>query len=292
MAIGFSLVLVLAFGVYVLARSIAHPILAIQKAAQQVSSGSLDAEAPVLTRDEVGDLALSFNRMTVTVRGLYEEIRRKEEHFRTLIESSLDMVIVLNADGSISFSSPSVHRSLGYSPAELLAMPPFALIHPEDVARCRADMARIGEEAGSLLQGVSLRMVRRDGISRVLEASVRNLLSHPAVRGFVVNARDVTERRQLEEKLLQAQKMEAVGRPAVAWPMISTTCLPSFLDTPTRCSPLTGWRRRPSNTPRRSGRPPPARQSSPSSFLPTAESRSCSRAPSISTRCSVECMAC
>jgi PAS domain S-box-containing protein len=211
-AIGFSLVLVLAFGVYVLARSIAHPILAIQKAAQQVSSGSLDAEAPVLTRDEVGDLALSFNRMTVTVRGLYEEIRRKEEHFRTLIESSLDMVIVLNADGSISFSSPSVHRSLGYSPAELLAMPPFALIHPEDVARSREDMARIGEEAGSLLQGVSFRVVRRDGIPRVLEASVRNLLSHPAVRGFVVNARDVTERRQLEEKLLQAQKMEAVGR--------------------------------------------------------------------------------
>jgi PAS domain S-box-containing protein len=209
---GFGLVLALGFGVFVLSRRLALPILAIQKAAQQVSTGNLDAEAPVLTRDEVGDLAASFNRMTVTVKALYEEIRHKEEHFRTLIESSMDLVIVLNAEGAISFASPSVERSLGYGPSELPALPPFALIHPEDAARFKADLAGLGAEADAVLPDVSLRVVRRDGVPRILEASVRNLLGHPAVRGFVVNARDVTERRQLEEKLLQAQKMEAVGR--------------------------------------------------------------------------------
>jgi two-component system cell cycle sensor histidine kinase/response regulator CckA len=211
-ASGLALVLVLAFGVFILARRLAQPIIAIQRAAQQVSTGNLDAAAPVMTHDEVGDLAMSFNRMTVTVKGLYEELKRKEEHFRTLIESSMDLVIVLNADGSFSFGSPSVQNVLGYGHEELATMSFLGIVHPEDSARWQEELSRLGGEPDAMMLGIPLRIVRKEGMTRTLEVNVRNLLEHPAVRGFVVNARDVTERRQLEEKLLQAQKMEAVGR--------------------------------------------------------------------------------
>ena len=55
------------------------------------------------------------------------------------------------------------------------------------------------------------RIQKRGGGVRTLEVSVMNLLQNPAVSGIVLNARDVTERRVLEEQLMRAQKMEAIG---------------------------------------------------------------------------------
>jgi signal transduction histidine kinase len=55
------------------------------------------------------------------------------------------------------------------------------------------------------------RIRKRNGGVRILEVSATNLLRHPAVNGIVVNARDVTERRKLEEQLMQAQRIEAIG---------------------------------------------------------------------------------
>jgi signal transduction histidine kinase/CheY-like chemotaxis protein len=55
-------------------------------------------------------------------------------------------------------------------------------------------------------------MQHKNGGYRLLESIATNLLDDPAVRGLVINSRDITERRQLENELLQSQKMEAVGR--------------------------------------------------------------------------------
>jgi PAS domain S-box-containing protein len=211
-ALGLALVLVLASGVFFLARRLARPILAIQQAALRVTGGDLDATAPVLTGDEVGALARSFNRMTSTVKGLYEELRGKEKHFRSLIESSMDIVAIFDSDGLLSFVSPSAESITGYPREELHATNIATLVHPEDQPGFRAEIARLMREPDAAAIGVVARIVRKDGSVRSLEANMRNLLENAAIKGFVVNARDVTERRQLEDKLLQAQKMEAIGR--------------------------------------------------------------------------------
>ncbi|MHC4434677.1 MAG: GAF domain-containing protein, partial [Planctomycetota bacterium] len=64
-------------GVYLLARQIARPILAITDTATQVAAGDLTQTAPVLTEDEVGVLARAFNRMTAQLRFLYEGLENK-----------------------------------------------------------------------------------------------------------------------------------------------------------------------------------------------------------------------
>jgi len=81
--VGLTLAAVLAGGVYLLARQIARPILALTRAATQVASGDLSPTAPVLTQDEVGILARSFNQMTSQLR---ISRRNLEDYNRTLEE--------------------------------------------------------------------------------------------------------------------------------------------------------------------------------------------------------------
>jgi PAS domain S-box-containing protein len=138
-------------------------------------------------------------------------LEESERRFRALIENNADAIALLAADGTIVHGSPATQAILGYTPEEFAGLNAVSLVHPEDLARVRPQLA-----AG--LRGPSRRVVaearvrHKDGTWRLCEGTFANLLRDPAVRAIVANYRDVTERRQLEAQLRQAQKMEAVGR--------------------------------------------------------------------------------
>ncbi|UCF98132.1 MAG: PAS domain S-box protein [Spirochaetaceae bacterium] len=212
-ATGLGLILLLAAGVYLLSRRIVGPIIAVQDAAVQISAGNLNVHVPSSTQDEIGVLASSFNNMTGKLKQLYGELKQREEHFRSLIESSSDIIAVLDERGKLSFVSPSVERVMGYGVHDLTGADPFGLIHPEDRQRVFRDIFLEIKKGKQLArEHVTFRFRHMDKSWRVLEARGKNLLDHPAIAGIVINARDISERKELEEHLLQAQKMEAVGR--------------------------------------------------------------------------------
>src|SRR5688500_2891468 len=66
-----------------------------------------------------------------------EALRQSEEHFRALIENAADIITVLTRDGTRQYVSPSVERSIGYKPEELIGENPFEIVHPDDVADLR-----------------------------------------------------------------------------------------------------------------------------------------------------------
>jgi GAF domain-containing protein len=74
---GLIVALVLAFGTYFIARQIARPILAISNTASQVTAGNLELTAPVLTQDEIGILAITFNTMTKQLRQLVQGLEQR-----------------------------------------------------------------------------------------------------------------------------------------------------------------------------------------------------------------------
>ena len=77
---------------YLIARQIARPILGITKAAERVASGDFTQQAPVLTNDEVGQLAITFNTMTAQLRVLYEDLEKKvTERTQDLIQANLTL---------------------------------------------------------------------------------------------------------------------------------------------------------------------------------------------------------
>jgi len=129
-----------------------------------------------------------------------DESRRGAARFRALTEYASDVLTILASSGVIEYQSPAVKRLLGYEPAELVGRNAFDYMHPEDVQRVRevveqslADPHAIGR--------VTYRFRHKDGTWRYLDSVGRNLLSEAAVRGIVINSRDVTERVQMEQEL-------------------------------------------------------------------------------------------
>jgi len=183
-------------------------------------TGSLDEETAVeYMKAGAADYVLKgrLTRLGPAVRGALErermkrQLREREEYFKSLIEQAMDIIAVLDADGAVRYASPSVLPLLGYDAEELVGQHILDLVHPDDIGpalRVFAEGVATGQ--GRRLLGLQVR--HKDGTYRSLEAVGRYLLDDPVVRGVVINARDVTERRSLERQLLQAQKMEAVGR--------------------------------------------------------------------------------
>ncbi len=210
-SIGLFMFALLAIGVYLLARRIVKPISAVQQAAQRVSTGDLDIQVPVLTQDEIGNLAGSFNRMTIRLKLLYDEIRNREEHFRSLIEGSTDIVAILDREGVVTYISPSVEKILGYRPDELVGKIAFSFLHPEGLSTIKENFQEL-IDGRALIPNCIVEYLHKDGSWHSIEASGRNMLDNPSVHGIVINARDITEKKELEEQFFQAQKMEAVGK--------------------------------------------------------------------------------
>ncbi len=202
---------VLAIGVYWLARQIARPVMAIAETAILVAAGDLSRTAPVITGDEIGLLARTFNQMTAQIQALYQSLRQSEAYFRSLIENALDVITVLDSEARIRFTSPSVERVLGYKPEEVTGRSALDLVSPEDFSATFQAIQEILQHPEKTATAL-FRVRHQNGSWRYLEAIGRNLLDDPAVRGFVINSRDVTERMHLEDQLRQAHKMEAIGR--------------------------------------------------------------------------------
>jgi len=127
--------------------------------------------------------------------------RQNEVRFRSLVQHSSDVIIVIRPDGAIRFVSPSVSRVLGYEPDTLSERSLFELLHTDDRDRARSFCREAGQLAG-VTAPVEWRFRQPEGSVLHAEIIATNLLDEPAVRGIVLNTRDVSERKRLEQQLL------------------------------------------------------------------------------------------
>jgi len=152
--------------------------------------------------DESGNL-VGYRGMNRDVTDRVEAeraLQENEERFRALIENAPDIITVMNADGIITYVSPSIERVLGYDPEEPIGRSAFDRVHPDDVAKRAEDMSSLLRQEGVVLTA-EFRLRHRDGSWRTFEFVAQNLLGNPAIRGLVINQRDITERRHAEAEL-------------------------------------------------------------------------------------------
>jgi PAS domain S-box-containing protein len=129
-------------------------------------------------------------------------LQRSEEHFRSLIESSSDMIIIMNNEGTISYGSPSTERLLGYNPEneEWINKSIFDFVHSDDVSKAINAFTQ-GMQNPGIPQCVELRAKHKDGSWVNVEVVGKNLLENSSVQGVIANVRDVTERKKAEDQI-------------------------------------------------------------------------------------------
>ena len=140
----------------------------------------------------------------------YQEARRAEEVYRSLLNSSVDAIMVCDLEGRVRFLSPSFTRTFGFTEDDALDSPvPF--IPDEEKAATQTVLSEVINQ-GVPCQGFITRRLTKDG--RVLEVSMSasRYGDHDGQPvGMLVILQDITATMDMERMLRQAQKMEAVG---------------------------------------------------------------------------------
>lgn len=149
---------------------------------------------------ELGDLAQTFDRMLDEVARREGELQQREEWFRSVVQHSTDMIAIIDADGRYRYVSPAVERVLGYDPEDLADVSAASLVHPDEQARFGEIIRYVGAQPNRVA-ALEHRLRHADGHYVEIESIGINLLGNSGVAGIVVNSRDVTRRRRIEEML-------------------------------------------------------------------------------------------
>ncbi|MBD1878985.1 MULTISPECIES: ATP-binding protein [unclassified Coleofasciculus] len=134
-----------------------------------------------------------------------QALRENDERFRLLIENALDIIAVLDTDGTIYYTSPSVEKVLGYEPEELVSKNLYDFIHPENVVRVIQTLNQAVENPNITLS-IEFKVLHQNGFWQILEAICKNFIPHSGIPRIVVNCRDITERNRAEEVRIALEK--------------------------------------------------------------------------------------
>jgi len=148
-----------------------------------------------------------------------ESLRESEEKYRTILETMEAGYFEVDLEGNFTFFNPAVSRILGYPESELLGMNNRDYMDPENARQIWQTFNRV-YTTGEAAKAFDWQIIRKDGTRAHIETSIalKRDAAGKAI-GFRGLARDVTERKQIEAErnklqaqLLQAQKLESVGR--------------------------------------------------------------------------------
>ena len=196
----------------------------IAGAVEQVTEGNYDTRlGEVRLRDEIGFLQAGFDTMTGRLHQAFEglrnavkELEAAEQKYRVLVENAGESIVVIQ-DQDFAFANGSSHQLLECEPGSLVSRPSLDFVHPDS-------RALVQERYGSRMNGESppsryeIRMRTSTGrtVWAELNVVVIEWKGRPAVLGFITDNTQrklaEMEREKLQGQLVQAQKMESIGR--------------------------------------------------------------------------------
>ena len=141
---------------------------------------------------------------TALERQRLEEARRASDaRFRRLLQSTPDVVIVVDAGGRITFASPAARARFGYDPEELVGTLGFDLVHPDDVERVSDAFVRAVTQFEPEI--VPMRIRHKEGHWVFVETLGSDLFDDPFINGLLISTRDVTDRVRMESALREVE---------------------------------------------------------------------------------------
>ena len=196
-------------------RWLVRPLERVSLITQAIAGGDLSARVPEAGPRELADVGQDVNRMAEALirrsdelnaylaknlEARTEELEASEERFRALVQHGSDLITVIEPDGTIIYQSPSIERVLGYAAPDVLGRKLTELTHPDDMHRVTSFITDAMKLQGAT-NSAAVRLRALDGTWVNVEIVGTDHRDDAAVRGLVLNIRDVSERHALEEQL-------------------------------------------------------------------------------------------
>jgi diguanylate cyclase (GGDEF)-like protein/PAS domain S-box-containing protein len=143
------------------------------------------------------------------VAGRTAELFASEQRFHALVQHSSDVVTVVGPEAEVLYQSESVQRVFGYPAQVLTGRRLTNLIDPESAARLAGALRSVaGRPYATTVLELTVR--HRDRRLRQAEMTITNLLGDPSVGGLVLNTRDISERKELQDQLVHEAYHDAL----------------------------------------------------------------------------------
>jgi len=144
---------------------------------------------------------------------LIEEIKRSEENYRTVVEGALDGVGVVGDDYKFKYVNGKLAEIQGYSREELIGKDIRDFID-EESKRLLADRESQRKKGIKVSPHFELTIVRKNGEKRYVEISARRIKDQKGEFNIIIILKDITEKKRMEEQLIQSEKLRALGEMA------------------------------------------------------------------------------
>ena len=151
----------------------------------------------------------NFTRATDLTEELFNtthSLQEVEERFQALIESSTEVIAIIGPEKTIQYISPSVEELSGFKVKELIGKKIIDFIHPDDLSTADSTLtSAILEEDKEFLN--TIRRKDKSGSWKTLEVSGKSMIRHPAIKGVVISARDISEQQMIENSMKESRRM-------------------------------------------------------------------------------------
>jgi two-component system sensor histidine kinase AtoS len=210
-AIGPILTTALAF---VIIKEYSRPIAVLLDATRKLKEGNLDYRIEGL-KDEFGELADSFNEMSLSLKEYWSKLEESERKYRLLFENAKDGISMLDAEtdyGKIIDANPALAEMHGYTRHELLNLNRRDLLVPEHAKKFDERFKKAIQDKRFVAESLH---IRKDGVVFPVEVSA-SLVDIDGYKYCLTFDRNITERKQAEEKLVRTEQMKFCGEMAAS----------------------------------------------------------------------------
>ncbi|MGR3292556.1 MAG: PAS domain S-box protein [Candidatus Scalindua sp.] len=199
---------------------ILDPIQKLTRITQKIAEGDYSLKAEVESKDEIGILTSNFNKMAerltkkIADRKHAEKLLRKsEENYRQLIEAAQDGIICTDEKGIIFVWNKLAEKIFGYSKSEIIGQSITTIFPERNKTRYQEEFNRflISDKTKIIDEPIEISGMTKDGITIPIELSVSSYKTENEQLAFIGIVRDLTERKRIENALLQSEKMKSMG---------------------------------------------------------------------------------
>lgn len=228
--LGLAVLFLIIFLSIYLSNSISRPLLKLRDGVREISLGNLEYKISIKGMDEIKIVADTFNHMSDNLNKSYrdifnrteelyekneylqdmnaeleasyeqlgatmEQLDASEEKYRKLVNNISDLVIVINTEGEIVYANSSVENIIGYPASQIIGKTVKDFVHVDSLE------STLETSFKSDYNEFQLKMQKKDGEQLYIECSTRRIIEHDRVVGIQAIARDITQRKLMEDEL-------------------------------------------------------------------------------------------